>query len=131
MLHEHIAILTFQQVADSFGYNQMGINLQFIKKFGLLCNIYHSYVFSYMHNIAKREARSPGSAVKAKQMTPIWKRCAELGRGRVTVLKAQGFKPSVISLAKENEAHSDDKLVDLPAPNIVYHIKEKEGRLEK
>ncbi|KAG6906557.1 hypothetical protein DXG01_013207 [Tephrocybe rancida] len=121
MLYEHIAILTFQQVADSFGYNQMGIDLQFIKKFGILCNFYRSYVFSYMHDIAKREARSPGSAVKAKQMTPIWKRRAE----------DQGFKASVISLAKENEAHSDDELVDLPAPNIVYHIKEKEGRSDK
>ncbi|KAG6914363.1 hypothetical protein DXG01_000785 [Tephrocybe rancida] len=128
LLHEYIAYVTFKQAAVAHGYAHMGINLEFVEKFGLMRKFYRSFVFSYMHKTTKSEVKSPRSMLKAKQMTPIWKRHAELAKGQLEVLMAQGFKPQIIALAQENEAHSDDELT---ADGPVYYIKNKEGRLQK
>ena len=74
LLHEHIALKTFEQVSGAFGYSHMGANLSCINDFALMRKLYRSFVFSYMHGIAKLEAKNPGSVAKAKQMTGVWKR---------------------------------------------------------
>jgi len=74
LLHEHIALKTFEQVSGAFGYSHMGTNLSCINDFALMRKFYRNFVFSYMHGIAKSEAKNPGSVAKAKQMTGVWKR---------------------------------------------------------
>jgi hypothetical protein len=57
----------------------------------------------------------------------------QLKNDRLALLEAMGFNERVISLASENEAHSEDEFV-VDATNsrgVVYHIKEKEGRSTK
>ncbi|KAG6903610.1 hypothetical protein DXG01_016349, partial [Tephrocybe rancida] len=131
LLHEYIAYLTFKQATIAYGYSHMGVNLEFVEKFGVMRKFYRSFVFSYMHKNAKLEAKSPGSMLKAKQMTPVWKRRGELAKGRLDVFMAQGFKPRVIALASENEAHSDDEFTEKADGPGVYLIKSKEGRSQK
>ncbi|RDB18252.1 hypothetical protein Hypma_000603 [Hypsizygus marmoreus] len=96
--------------------------------------LYRSFVFSYMHDIAKLEAKSPGSIAKGKRFSTVYKRRSELTAGRLKVLMAQGFNKRVIALADETEVHSDDELaegVTTDSGEAVYHIKEKEGRSTK
>ena len=70
LLHEHIALVTFEQVAAGFGY--------FIRNFVLMRKLYHNFIYSYMHGIAKLENKTPGSIVKVKTMTNVWKQCKEV-----------------------------------------------------
>ena len=78
LLHEHIALTTFEQVASAFGYSHMGINLSFITNFSLLHRLYRSFVFSYMFGLAKAEQRKPGSVAKGKEMTNVFKRRSDV-----------------------------------------------------
>ena len=49
------------------------------------------------------------------------------------LLKAQAFNAVTVSLAEENDAHSDDEFdqEDNQTREQVYHITEKEGRSKK
>jgi hypothetical protein len=78
LLHEHIALITFEQVASAYGYAHIGINLQLVQDFVLLRKFYRNFVYSHMHNIAKLEAKAPGSVVKGNEMTNVWKRRHEV-----------------------------------------------------
>jgi len=78
LLHEHLALMTFEQVAKGYGYSHMGINLTFITNFSLLRRLYRSFVFSYMFGIAKAEQRKPGSVAKGKEMTNVFKRRSDV-----------------------------------------------------
>ena len=78
LLHEHIALITFEQVAIAFGYAHLGINLQLVQDFVLLRKLYRSFVFSHMYKLAKLEAKSPGSIAKGNEMTNVWKRRKEV-----------------------------------------------------
>lgn len=78
LLHEHIALKTFEQVSAAYGYSHMGINLSHIRDFPLMRKLYRSFVYSYMHKIAKSEEKSPGSVAKGKQMSTVWKRRSEV-----------------------------------------------------
>ena len=51
ILHEHIALITFEQVASVFEYSHLGINLQLVQDFVLLHKLYRNFVFSYMYNL--------------------------------------------------------------------------------
>ncbi|KAF8222616.1 hypothetical protein L208DRAFT_1321469, partial [Tricholoma matsutake] len=126
LLHEHIALKTFEQVSIVYGYSHMGANLSCVHDFALMRKLYQSFVFSYMYGLANSEAKSPGSVVKGKQMTSVWKQHNTLASGRVEVFKAQCFNDQVLALANENKAHSDDELAE-GGTDSVYHIKEKEG----
>ena len=78
LLHEHIALVTFEQVAAGFGYSHLGIDLSLIRNFVLMRKLYRNFVYSYMHGIAKSENKTPGSITKSKTMTNVWKRCKEV-----------------------------------------------------
>ncbi|KAG6913893.1 hypothetical protein DXG01_003672 [Tephrocybe rancida] len=128
ILHEDLALRTFQRVAAGQGYSHMGINL------GIVHNEQLIYMFSYMYACAKAEAKSPGAAVRANRLSTVFKRRQDLSIGRVNILKAQCLSQHVISLAKETEAHSDDELIEANDANGIagnYHIKVKEGRSQK
>ncbi|RDB22349.1 hypothetical protein Hypma_010544 [Hypsizygus marmoreus] len=132
LLHEHIALTTFEQVSSAFGYAHTGIDLSFIHNFALMRKLYRSFVYSYMYNIAKSEDKNPGSVAKGKQMTTVWKRRSTLANGRTEVFKSHGFNKRVVALSIETESHSDDELEGDPnSIESVYHIKEKEGRSGK
>ena len=74
LLHEHIALVTFEQVAAGFGYSHLGIDLSLIRNFVLMRKFYRNFVYSYMHGIARSEDKTPGSVAKASVMTNTWKR---------------------------------------------------------
>ena len=76
LLHEHIALKTFEQVSSAYGYSHMGANLSCVHDFALMHKLYRSFVFSYMYGIAKSEVKSPGSVARGKQMTSVWKQCS-------------------------------------------------------
>lgn len=78
LLHEHIALTTFEQVSGAFGYSHMGINLSFVHNFPLMRKFYRSFVFSYIHNIAKLEEKSPGGVAKVKHLSTVYKRRSEV-----------------------------------------------------
>lgn len=78
LLHEHIALTTFEQVASAYGYGFMGIDMALVRNFVLMCKFYRSFVYSYMHGIAKAESKSPGRVAKDKQMTAVWKRRSDV-----------------------------------------------------
>jgi hypothetical protein len=78
LLHEHIALITFEQVASAYGYSHVGINLQFVQDFVVLRKFYRNFVYSHMYNIAKLEAKTPGGVLKANEMTNTWKRRHEV-----------------------------------------------------
>ncbi|KAF8225626.1 hypothetical protein L208DRAFT_1072530, partial [Tricholoma matsutake] len=71
LLHEHIALKTFEQVLGTFGYSHLGTNVSCVNNFALMHELDQSFIFSYMHGIAKSEAKNPGSVAKAKQMTRL------------------------------------------------------------
>ncbi|EDR04503.1 uncharacterized protein LACBIDRAFT_330689 [Laccaria bicolor S238N-H82] len=103
LLHEHIALVTFEQVAAGFGYSHLGIDLSLIRNSVLMRKLYCNFVYSYMHGIAKSERQ-------------------------VRILKAQGFNERTVDLADEAEAHSDDELAEGDSGSqLTYHIKVKDG----
>lgn len=74
LLHEHIAITTFEQITAAYGYSHTGQDTSYVHDFALLRKIYRNFVFSYMKSRARREARNPGSAVSDAIKTNIYKR---------------------------------------------------------
>ena len=84
LLHEHIALITFEQVSSAFGYSHMGLDLSLLHDFPLMRKLYRSFVFNYMYNITKVEAKKPGSIAKGKLMTNVWKRRDEVSYDHLT-----------------------------------------------
>src|SRR5271155_3201255 len=78
ILHEQIALTTFQQVAVAFGYSHIGINLQLVQNFIIFQKFYLNFVFARMSNIAKMESKSPGSVAKGNKMINTWKHRKEV-----------------------------------------------------
>ena len=76
--HEHIALVTFEQVAAGFGYSHLGIDLSLTHNFVLMRKLYRNFIYSYMLGIAKLENKTPGSIAKSKTMTNVWKRHKEV-----------------------------------------------------
>ena len=73
LLHEHIALITFEQVSSTFSYSHMGLDLSLLHDFPLMRKLYQSFIFNYMYNITKVEAKKPGSIAKGKLMSNVWK----------------------------------------------------------
>lgn len=63
IIHEHIAVTTFQQLLTSFVYTKMNANISFAENHILLSKLYQSYIFSHMLKKARREEKHPGAAV--------------------------------------------------------------------
>lgn len=78
LLHEYIALRTFEQVSSGYGYSHVGINMSFVSDFALLRKLYRSFVYSYLFNIAKSEAKNPGSVAKGKEMANVFKRRSDV-----------------------------------------------------
>jgi len=78
LLHEYIALVTFEQVANGFGYVHMGINLSFIRDFTLMRNLYRSFVFSYLQKLTKMETKEPGAVMKSHERENMIKRRTEV-----------------------------------------------------
>ncbi|KAF8167521.1 hypothetical protein B0H34DRAFT_813571 [Crassisporium funariophilum] len=62
LLHKHIALTTFEQITVAQGYCHTGQIESFVWDFVLMHKLYWSFVFSYMHGIAKLESKEKGSA---------------------------------------------------------------------
>lgn len=78
LLHEYIALVTFEQVAAGYGYSHMGINLTFVRNFALTRKLYRSFVFSYLQKVTKMEAKAPGAVMKSHERENMIKRRTEV-----------------------------------------------------
>ncbi len=153
LLHEHIAITTFEQITTAYGYSHTGQDMSLVQDFALLRKIYRNFVFSYMKSRARLEVRIPGSAVSDAVKTNIYKRRRDvrkqlfiytllrltgyffkLKNRRKNTLQANGSRKDLIRAFDDPMMHSDDELANIPGPELtptVYHIKTKEGRSNK
>ena len=78
LLHEHIALLTFQQICDASGYDHIGATHKWYSDPGLMKKLYRSFVFSYMRGKARAERKNPGTAVQNVELNNITKRRQEV-----------------------------------------------------
>ncbi|KAI4518097.1 hypothetical protein K525DRAFT_209390 [Schizophyllum commune Loenen D] len=107
-LHEYIALETFTVLTGGGAYRLKGEAARYARKLSLIGAIYRSFVFSHMRDKAK------------------------LRDNRMEVLIAQSFDTTVLSLANETEAHSDDEcLSDNEDGTEIYRIRNKEPRSTK
>lgn len=77
ILHEQLAIQTFQHLVAAHGYAHMGINHSKIK-LSLLQRFYRSFVYGRMRDLARRELKSPGGVQKDTVATNMYKRRSEV-----------------------------------------------------
>lgn len=141
LLHKHLALSTFEQVSNAYGYSHIGHDMSLVKDFPLMRKLYRNFVFSFMRDRAKMEARHPGMVETTANRNPIWRRRStvsilislynleieliyfefKLMQGRVFVAKSHHFRHAVVKLLSEPEVHSDDKLAqpDPPPPADV------------
>lgn len=133
ILHEQLAIQTFQHIVISHGYAHFGINHEKMKM-SLLKQLYRSFVYGRMRDLVKRELKSPGSVQRDTVATNMYKRRSDVCRmtiilltlnlqisiqlavARVQTLVSHSFNPRTVALAEENDAHSDDELRPPPPP---------------
>ncbi|KAH9474345.1 hypothetical protein JR316_0012803 [Psilocybe cubensis] len=109
LLHEHIALVTFEQVLLSYGYSSLGVDASASGNHTLLRKLYRSFVFSYMHGNAKLEAKSPGALARDNTMKGVYSRRKELRKQRLNVLNDFMFNNRTRALVDSNDAHSDDE----------------------
>lgn len=74
LLHEHIALLTFQQICNASGYDHIGAKQKWYSDPGLMKKLYRSFVFSYMRAKARAERKNPGTAIQNVELNNITKR---------------------------------------------------------
>lgn len=133
ILHEQLAIQTFQNVVIAHGYAHFGINHGKMK-LSLLKQFYRSFVYGRMRDLVKRELKVPGSVGRDTVATNMYKRRSDvchmtvilltlnsqisiqLAGARVQTLVSHSFNPRTVALAEENDAHSDDELRPPPPP---------------
>ncbi|PPQ74620.1 hypothetical protein CVT26_007464 [Gymnopilus dilepis] len=135
LLHEHIALKTFEQIAGAYGYSHIGTNLTVIRDYALMRKFYRNFVFSYLQGIAKKEAKMPGAVELSHERENAVKRRNELAGKRDNKFVAEAFHADFIWSVKEPEGHSDDECVEITNASgekeFVYEIAEVEGRSTK
>ena len=127
ILHEQLAIQTFQHVVISHGYAHFGINHEKMKM-SLLKQLYHSFVYSRMRNLVKCEHKFPEGIQRDTTATNMYKRRSDVCRvmiifltldsrisiqltsARVQTLISHSFNLQTLAMAEGNDAHSDDEL---------------------
>ena len=172
ILHEQLVIQTFQHVVISHGYAHFGINHEKMK-ISLLKQLYRSFVYGRMRDLVKHELKSPGSVQRDTVAMNMYKRRSDVCRitiilmtsnspisiqlagAQVQTLVSHSYNPWTVTLAEENDAHSDDELHPPPPPAasatasslaaaaascsalaavssaVIYDIRWKGGRLTK
>jgi len=136
ILHEQLALQTFQNVVISHGYAHFGINHGKMK-LSLLKQFYRSFVYGWMRDLVKRKLKSPGSVERDTVATNMYKRHSDVCRitiilltlnsqisiqlaiARVQTLVSHSFNPRTVALAQENDAHSDDELRPPPSSSSI------------
>ena len=128
ILHEQLALQTFQNVVISHGYAHFGINHGKMK-LSLLKQFYRSFVYGRMRDLVKRELKSPGSVERDTVATNMYKRRSDVCHITIILLtlnsqisiqlaiaRVQTLVPRTVALAQENDTHSDDELRPPPPP---------------
>ncbi|KAF9060013.1 hypothetical protein BDP27DRAFT_1430579 [Rhodocollybia butyracea] len=103
-LHEQLALSTFKNVAASFGYTFMNVDLSFLQNHTFLVKLYRNFVFGYMAEKARKDGKAPGCVAKDNDMMEI----LQTRETRVKQLRDHGFNKRILRLARQNDAHSDD-----------------------
>lgn len=78
LLHEHIALTTFEQIAGAYGYSFMGVNLTHVRNFSLMRQLYRSFVYSHMAGRARREQKAAGSIALLTERNNVYRRRADV-----------------------------------------------------
>lgn len=72
LVHEHIALKTFEQVSISGGYSHFPVNNTLLHDFPLMRRLYRNFVFHYIRDLAKLEAKSKGNVEHQKAMSSVY-----------------------------------------------------------
>jgi hypothetical protein len=72
-LHEQLALSTFKNVAASFGYMFMNIDLLFLQNHTFLVKLYQNFVFGYMAEKACKDGKAPGHVAKDNDMVNVYR----------------------------------------------------------
>ncbi|VDC05617.1 unnamed protein product [Peniophora sp. CBMAI 1063] len=108
LLHERIAISTFQYMCNAFAYTLFKVNLEYASQSALLQQIYHHYVFSYMR-LSREKAENGGNLQLATVLEGIYKRRKSTRKDRVRWLQEQNYNPAVIRVFKSKHTTSEDE----------------------
>ncbi|KAJ7312800.1 hypothetical protein DFH08DRAFT_717317, partial [Mycena albidolilacea] len=109
LAHEHVAIHSFRTIASLFAYSSIyRVDLSLIKDDHLLRRFYRSFIYGRMKDLASKEERRPGRALRVAQIADD---CF--------------MNKTVARLAAENECHSDDEEL---ADGSAFRVHEKPGR---
>lgn len=74
LVHEQVAIRSFQLVAARGGYSFMQCNIALTKNKALLAQMYRNFEFSYLKNLVKKEMKKPGRIAEDCEKTNTGKR---------------------------------------------------------
>ncbi|KAJ7321338.1 hypothetical protein DFH08DRAFT_713015, partial [Mycena albidolilacea] len=109
LAHEHVAIHSFRTIASLFAYSSIyRVDLSLIKDDHLLRRFYRSFIYGHMKDLASKEERRPGRALRVAQIADD---CF--------------MNKTVARLAAENECHSDNEEL---ADGSAFMVHEKPGR---
>ncbi|KAJ7855445.1 hypothetical protein B0H14DRAFT_2353195, partial [Mycena olivaceomarginata] len=109
LAHEHVAIHSFRTIASLFAYSSIYcVDLSLIKDDHFLRRFYRSFIYGRMKDLASKEERRPGRALRIAQIADD---CF--------------MNKTVARLAAENECHSDDEEL---ADGSGFMVHEKPGR---
>ncbi|KAJ7844360.1 hypothetical protein B0H14DRAFT_2358665, partial [Mycena olivaceomarginata] len=109
LAHEHVAIHSFRTIASLFAYSSIyRVDLSLIKDDHFLRRFYRSFIYGRMKDLASKEERRPGRALRVAQIADD---CF--------------MNKTVARLAAENECHSDDEEL---ADGSAFMVHEKPGR---
>ena len=74
VLHETIALLTFEQAAAAYAYSFTGLTMNHVYDYTILKKFYRNFVFVYMRSNARLENRKPGERRNILKNSVVWKR---------------------------------------------------------
>ncbi|VDB99908.1 unnamed protein product [Peniophora sp. CBMAI 1063] len=109
LLHETIAISTFEHMCASFAYTVFGVDFEHLKDSVLLQKMYRHFVFSYLRKSGEKEAERPGALKEESELSNLYKRRQKRRQGRSDWVKANGYSKKVVRMFKENEGTSEDE----------------------
>jgi len=78
ILHETIALLTFEQAAAAYVYSFTRLTMNHVYDYTILKKFYRNFVFGYMRSNARLENRKPGECRNILKNSVVWKRCKQV-----------------------------------------------------
>ncbi|KIK64470.1 hypothetical protein GYMLUDRAFT_56930 [Collybiopsis luxurians FD-317 M1] len=136
-VHAHIALSTYCQLLSGHAYNFLVPDMSMALKHDLCEQIYEHFVFHYIGKKQRDEARKPGTTQQRAALNNVYCQRGHRDEARKPGttqqraalnnvycqrghIKSEGFRPQVLQLALETEAHSDDESDSSSHSNVYY-----------